>query len=131
MNWYLKVLKQYFDFRGRARRREYWMFTLINTLVTAGLALADLLLFGANFETGEGIILYPIYALLVFIPSLAVAIRRLHDTGRRGWYLFTFFVPILGPFIVIYYLVVDSEAEANRWGENPKKADRFVAGQLA
>ncbi|MFK7803228.1 MAG: DUF805 domain-containing protein [Anaerolineae bacterium] len=131
MNWYLKVFKQYFDFRGRARRKEYWPFTLINAVILGIFMLLDFVIFGANFETGEGIILYPLYAIITFIPGLAVAIRRLHDTGKHGWYLFTAFVPFIGIFILIYYLAQDSERDSNRWGANPKKPEKVMIGQMA
>ena len=131
MTWYLKVFKQYFDFRGRARRKEYWMFTLINTLILLALMFIEFVVLGANPETGEGIIFYPLYTLITFIPGLAVSIRRLHDTGKRGWYLFTMFVPLIGVFILIYYLAQDSERDSNRWGANPKKPVRQMVRQPA
>ncbi|MEM9777168.1 MAG: DUF805 domain-containing protein [Chloroflexota bacterium] len=130
MNWYLKVLKQYFDFKGRARRKEYWMFTLFNLIILAALSVIDFAVLGADVETG-GMILYPLYALIVFIPSLAVGIRRLHDSGRSGWYMFTVFIPVIGSLVLIYFLVQDSEAGDNKWGPNPKKAPQILANQMA
>ncbi|MEM8859197.1 MAG: DUF805 domain-containing protein [Chloroflexota bacterium] len=130
MNWYLKVLKQYFDFKGRARRKEYWMFTLVNVIIFAILAAIDFTVLGADVETG-GMILYPLYALVVMIPSLAVSIRRLHDSGRNGWYILSVFIPIVGGLVLIYFMVQDSEAGDNKWGPNPKKAPQILANQMA
>lgn len=130
MNWYVKVLKQYFDFKSRARRKEYWMFTLVNILILAVLSVIDFVVLGADIETG-GMILYPIYALLVLIPSLAVGVRRLHDSGRSGWNMLTVFIPIIGSLVLIYFLVQDSEVGENKWGANPKKAEPVWANQMA
>jgi uncharacterized membrane protein YhaH (DUF805 family) len=101
MNWYLKVIKQYFDFKGRARRQEYWMFTLISLIITVGISFAKLEMLSS------------MYSFAVLIPTLAVGVRRMHDVGKSGWYL----------LIPIYSLVLacqDSEPKVNKWGENPK-----------
>ena len=84
MDWYLKVLKNYVGFRGRARRKEYWMFILVNIIFTFVLGLLDKML-GWQRAGGEGI-LTTIYGILVFLPWWAVQFRRLHDTGRSGWW---------------------------------------------
>jgi uncharacterized membrane protein YhaH (DUF805 family) len=112
MNWYTGVLKKYLDFSGRAQRMEYWMFTLINVLVMLGLAIVDAVL-GLGF-------LSTIYALGVFIPSLAVAVRRLHDTNRSGWWLLIGLVPLVGLIVLIVFFVQDSQPGANEYGPNPK-----------
>ena len=88
MNWYLKVIKQYANFSGRARRTEYWMFALINSLISIGLMLI------AQFVDQSLSILNIIYSLAVFIPSLAVAIRRLHDVNKSGWMYLLILLPI-------------------------------------
>ena len=80
MDWYLKVLKNYVGFRGRARRKEYWMFILVNIIFTFVLGLLDKML-GWQRAGGEGI-LTTIYGILVFLPWWAVQFRRLHDTDR-------------------------------------------------
>ena len=82
MNWYLEVLKKYADFSGRAQRKEYWYFVLFNVLIAIVLAIIDISLGIANRE-GLGP-LRGIYSLAVLIPSIAVGVRRLHDTGRSG-----------------------------------------------
>ena len=84
MDLYLKVLKNYVGFRGRARRKEYWMFILVNIIFTFVLGLLDKML-GWQRAGGEGI-LTTIYGILVFLPWWAVQFRRLHDTGRSGWW---------------------------------------------
>jgi uncharacterized membrane protein YhaH (DUF805 family) len=119
MNWYIGVLKKYLDFSGRAQRMEYWMFTLINILVMLGLAILDALL-GLGF-------LSTIYALGVFIPSLAVGVRRLHDTNRSGWWLLIALVPLIGLIVLIVFFVQDSQPGANEYGPNPKGAGAGAA----
>tara|TARA_R110002049_G_scaffold65035_1_gene170987 strand:+ start:126680 stop:127042 length:363 start_codon:yes stop_codon:yes gene_type:complete len=108
MNWYLKVLKQYADFNGRARRKEYWMFTLFNLIIIYGSSIIAIAI-----DTPLLSIVGSIYSLAVLIPSLAVGVRRMHDVGKSGWYL----------LIPIYSLILactDSEAGTNKWGPNPK-----------
>ena len=125
MNWYLKVLKQYADFSGRARRKEYWMFTLFNMIIIFILMLV--MVAGIASESGGvsaiGMILYYGYALAVLIPSLAVCVRRLHDIGKSGWYYFLILIPFIGPFILIVWLCLDSQMGENKWGANPKEQD--------
>ncbi|WP_445145146.1 DUF805 domain-containing protein [Dyella sp. Tek66A03] len=114
MEWYLKVLKgHYADFNGRARRKEYWMFTLVNVIVSFVLGLVC------------GLIHVPwlayIYALAVMVPSIAVAARRLHDVGKSGWFMLISFIPLAGLYL-IYVLAQDGEAGNNAYGPNPKRA---------
>ena len=113
MNWYLKCWKQYADFTGRARRTEYWMFTLVNFLISF---LLNLVLVG----TFLGLSFYYIYSLAIFIPSLAVCVRRLHDVGRSGWWYLIGLIPVIGWILLIVWFCTDSQPGANKWGENPK-----------
>lgn len=116
MNWYLKVLKEhYLDFNSRARRTEFWMFTLINILISWGLSLLDLAA-GTTFFT----LISSIYSLLVFIPSIAVSVRRLHDIGKSGWYYLLVLLPIIGWIWLIILFATEGENKPNKWGENPK-----------
>jgi uncharacterized membrane protein YhaH (DUF805 family) len=86
MNWYLEVLNKYAVFEGRARRKEYWFFIFFNVLISMALGIIDRLM--GSFDPGTGLgILSGIYALGVMIPGMAVSVRRLHDTGRSGWWL--------------------------------------------
>ncbi len=114
MNWYLQVLKKYAVFSGRARRKEYWMFVLFNTIIVFVLGFVEGL-FG-----GPGIIAN-IYSLAVLIPSIAVFVRRLHDTGRSGWWFFIGFVPLVGAIVLLVFMVKDSDPGDNQYGPNPKQ----------
>ena len=117
MDWYIKVLKQYFDFSGRARRKEYWFFVLINLLISLGLSIIDSFIGTMNADTGYGL-LSGLYALAVFIPALAVAVRRLHDTSRSGWWLLILFLPLIGLIVLLVFLCQSSHPD-NAYGEAP------------
>ena len=119
MNWYLGVLKKYVVFEGRARRKEYWFFVLFNVLISMGLAIIDRLTGTVDPETGLGV-LSGLYALGVMLPGMAVSVRRLHDTGRCGWWLLITLIPVLGALIFLYFLVLDGDAESNEYGPSPK-----------
>jgi uncharacterized membrane protein YhaH (DUF805 family) len=118
--WYLEVLKKYAVFKGRARRKEYWYFTLCNILVSIVLGFIDAKIGIFGMKAGIGI-LGAIYSLAVFIPSLAVFVRRLHDIGKSGWWFFLGLIPCVGPLILLYFMVKDSENGENRYGANPKE----------
>ena len=120
MNWYLKVLKQYADFKGRARRKEYWMFILFN-IIFGGIAMILDSVFGIAIEgVGYGP-LYGVYALVLFIPGLAVVVRRLHDIGKSGWMLLITLIPLIGAIWLLVLLLTDSKPEENLYGANPKE----------
>lgn len=130
MNWYIKVLKQYVDFGGRARRKEYWMFTLFNAIVSIVLAVIDYILGTASFISSGGPgevsasfnigLLGGIYALAVLLPGLAVAIRRLHDTDRSGWWILIGLIPFVGGIVLLVFFVLEGTRSANRFGADPK-----------
>ncbi|NCC50920.1 MAG: DUF805 domain-containing protein [Spartobacteria bacterium] len=113
MSWYIEVLKKYAVFTGRARRTEYWMFVLFNIII------AGILGFVEGLAGGPGI-LVNVYSLAVLIPSLAVGVRRLHDTGRSGWWLLIGLVPLVGAIVLLIFMVQDSSPDANPYGPNPK-----------
>jgi uncharacterized membrane protein YhaH (DUF805 family) len=115
MEWYLAALKKYADFSGRARRREYWMFILVNLVISCVLA-------GLGYVSNAFSVLSWIYTLGVFIPSFAVAARRLHDTGRSGWWMLIGLIPLLGVIVLIYFFCQDSAPGDNQYGPNPKLA---------
>ena len=124
MKWYLKCLNQYADFSGRARRTEYWMFTLFNmifTLLTLFIgALLGTALFGASGTIIGSMGLYVLYLITIFIPGLSVFIRRLHDTENSGWMFFILLIPLIGSIWVFVLKIMDSKPGENKWGPNPK-----------
>jgi uncharacterized membrane protein YhaH (DUF805 family) len=118
MKWYLHALRNYAVFKGRARRREYWIFELMNSAIT-------LALFGLAVMLGKAghqyfLSLPFLYIAATMIPSLASLIRRLHDTNRSGWWFFISMVPLVGPLILFAMTVTDSNPGENRFGPNPK-----------
>jgi putative ABC transporter len=136
MNWYLHVLKNYATFSGRARRKEYWMFFLFNVLISLGLGVLDVVAgtYSVEYETG---FFSALYSLLVLIPSIAVSVRRLHDTNRSGWWVVISLIPIIGVLVLFVFTCLDSQPGTNRFGVNPKEAasqtlpavetDRFIS----
>lgn len=115
MEWYLKAVRNYAGFSGRARRREYWMFALFNAIIVFVLAMIDRVVFGADTPVLSGL-----YTLAVVIPSVAVAVRRLHDTGRSAWWLLVGLVPVVGGIILLVFYLLDSDAGPNEYGPSPK-----------
>lgn len=112
MEWYLNVVKNnYVNFKGRARRKEYWMFVLINMFIQAALSMLDLLL-NTMFLSG-------IYSLVIILPSLAVLVRRLHDSGKSGLNFLWVFTGI-GAFYVLYLLILEGDVGMNKYGADPK-----------
>ncbi|PIE49069.1 MAG: hypothetical protein CSA39_04460 [Flavobacteriales bacterium] len=120
MNWYLKVLKQYADFNGRARRKEYWMFGLFNMIFAIVAMILDNILGIAIEGVGYGP-LYGLYILAVLIPGLAVSVRRLHDIGKSGWMILIALIPLIGAIWLLVLMVTDSNSGENKYGQNPKK----------
>ena len=113
MNYYLDCLKtKYFCFSGRARRKEYWMFTLFNIVISIILMVVD-----AQMNKN---ILQPVYNLAVLLPALGVSVRRLHDIGKSGWWLLFVFLPIVGPIVLLVFTCLDSKPGENKYGPNPK-----------
>lgn len=119
MNWYLEVLKKYVVFSGRARRKEYWIFGLINLIAFIVLLLIDILIGTFDYESEHGI-LSSIYVLITFLPNLAVSIRRLHDIGKSGWWVMIFLIPIIGQIVLLIFMCTDSQVGDNQFGPNPK-----------
>ena len=119
MNWYLKVFQQYADFKGRARRMEFWMFTLINAIIAFIIAVIERMM-GWNFEESDTGFISSIYSLVVLIPSIAVSVRRLHDVGKSGWMLLLNFIPLIGQIWLLILFITDSLPGSNQYGPNPK-----------
>lgn len=131
MEWMLMPLKRYADFNGRSQRKEYWMFMLLNIIVMFGLGIIGGILgafspdasggmsFGGSLMFG----LIGIYALAVFIPSLAVQVRRFHDQDKSGWFVLIGFIPYIGGLIVFVFMCLDGTKGKNRFGDDPKMSD--------
>lgn len=115
MNWYIQVLKKYATFNGRARRKEYWMFSLINFIVLIALSILDGAL-GTITDSGLGII-STVYGLATFLPSLAVCVRRLHDINKNGWWVLISIIPFVGFIILLVFMCLDSKQDSNKYGE--------------
>lgn len=115
MEWYLAVLKKYAQFDGRARRKEFWMFVLFNLIIAIALGILGSIIHLLAF-------LSPLYSLAVLIPGIAVGARRLHDTGRTGWWLLIGFIPVVGAIVLIVFGVQDSQPGSNEYGPNPKES---------
>ena len=113
IDWFVKCLKNYANFSGRARRKEYWFFVLMQFIILMIAMILDSILFsGPSF-------FYSVVALGLFIPSLAAGVRRMHDTGRSGWLLLISLIPLVG-LLVIFWLASETELKVNKWG-NPTK----------
>jgi uncharacterized membrane protein YhaH (DUF805 family) len=111
MGWYLTVLKKYAVFSGRARRREYWMFILFHLVIAAVLLTVDRVLFDQP-------ILTLIYLVAMIVPTVAVVVRRLHDTGRSGWWYLLNFVPLVG-LVVFVFVCSSGNIGPNEYGPDP------------
>lgn len=113
MQWYLQALRKYADFSGRARRKEYWMFVLFNIIMSFVIVFLEIAIggFGA---------LYGLYTLAVLLPSVAVVVRRLHDTGRSGWWLLIGIIPLIGTIVLFIFMVLEGDVDSNEFGVDPK-----------
>ena len=122
MKYFLYCLQHYADFNGRARRSEYWYFVLFNLIIS--------FVIGFTFGVIAGLLDMPalanlayLWSLAMFIPGLAVSVRRLHDIGRSGWWLLLSLIPLVGSIILIIWCCFDSQPGANQYGSNPKEMD--------
>ena len=129
MEWYLKVMRDnYTNFSGRARRKEYWMFTLVYVIISTGCTVLDNVL-GTVFMMDAGPLgeismgygwAYTICTLIHFIPGLALAVRRLHDVGKSGWFYLIFLIPFIGAVWLLVLFCLEGKKEDNKYGSNPK-----------
>jgi len=122
VSWYIKVLRNYAVFSGRATRTEYWMFVLFNFIFALVASLIDLGIGLLTFGFGLGL-LNILYSLAVLVPGLAVSVRRLHDVGKSGWYLLINLIPIGGPIWFLVLLCTDSQPGDNKYGPYPKNEE--------
>jgi len=116
-----------FVFKGRALRSEYWYFVLFCCLVNLAMELSIGILADEMLRNGLGILglIYILFSLVIIFPNLSVTIRRLHDSGRSGWWVLIAFVPILGALCLLYWMVIKGDEGENRYGPNPLAADDF------
>lgn len=117
MEWYLKVLKNYANFNGRARRKEFWMFILINFLISTGLQIIL-----GMISPELMLIVVGLYSLGVLIPSIAVGVRRLHDINKSGWWYFIGLVPLIGGIWLLVLFATEGTSGENEYGHDPKGA---------
>ena len=129
MEWYLKVMRDnYTNFSGRARRKEYWMFSLVYVIILTGCTVLDNVL-GTVFMMDAGPLgeismgygwAYTICGLLHFIPVLALGVRRLHDLGKSGWFYLILLIPFIGVAWLLIIFCFEGKKEDNKWGPDPK-----------
>lgn len=127
MDWYFKVLRNYVGFSGRARRKEFWMFILVNLVLTGVLSILDKML-GLRIVKDEGL-LTTIYGVLIFLPYWAVQFRRLHDTDRSAWWLLLLLIPIVGWLIILAFNCQNGTPGENRFGSDPKVLDARLVSE--
>lgn len=118
MEYFVKCIKNYATFSGRARRKEYWMFFLF-VLIGQGVCWLLALLLGKI-----GFILPGLFGLFILIPNLAVIVRRLHDLGKGGGWIFIVLVPVIGQIWFLILMLTAGESNANRFGPDPKAGDK-------
>ena len=125
MKYWTEAINKYANFSGRTRRREFWYFILwqaIFGLTIAALAILAQTLDGDIVAANVVRVFGDLFALLTLIPTLAISVRRLHDTGKPGWLALLAFIPLAG-IVVLLFCLRDSEPRFNRWGPNPKAID--------
>ena len=116
----VNVFQNYANFSGRARRSEYWYFTLFIFLVSAVLSGLNAAVFGTDAQMTIFTVIQSLFALATLIPSIAVTVRRLHDIGKSGWFYFLILIPVVGSIILLVWECKDSEPGTNVYGPNPK-----------
>ncbi|PZS13922.1 MAG: DUF805 domain-containing protein [Pseudonocardiales bacterium] len=114
------VLSQYVGFSGRARRSEYWWFFLFNMIIAIAVSIVDAAI--------GSMILGIVVTLVLLLPGIAVTLRRLHDTGRTGWWIFIAAVPIIGAVVLIVFACQDSQPGDNQYGPSPKYGSSAYGG---
>jgi uncharacterized membrane protein YhaH (DUF805 family) len=125
MEWMLMPLKRYADFSGRSRRKEYWMFVL-GLVILYAIVAVPFALMGASGEANPGLfggiggLLIVVAALALFIPSLAVQVRRFHDQDKSGWFVLLGLIPFVGGLIVLVFMCLEGTRGPNRFGPDPK-----------
>lgn len=119
MTWFVTALKRYADFSGRSRRKEYWMFVLFAFVISLGLGFIDGVIGTYDEAAGVGL-LSGLFTLGVFVPSLSVTARRLHDIEKSGWLQLLFLIPLVGWILWLVWMTRESNGGANQYGPDPK-----------
>lgn len=127
MNWVKTVFRKYATFQGRAQRAEYWYFVLFYVIVYMVLGFLDGSLSRPANEPSWGL-LSGVFALATLVPSIAVSVRRLHNTNRSGWWMLVMFVPLIGQLVMLIFMVLDGTPGDNRFGSNPKQQTAALPG---
>lgn len=131
MDWYLKVVRDNFaNFKGRARRKEFWMFVLFNLIFDIVVMIADNII-GTTFKVGSGYYaismpygwFFLLYSLAVIIPGIAVSVRRLHDIGKSGGWIFISLIPFIGAIWLLVLFVLEGDLNPNTYGVSPKSVN--------
>ena len=116
MNYFIEcITTKYADFSGRARRQEYWMFALFYVLLYIIISFVV-----SAFPESVASLVLLAFVLGLFIPCLSALVRRLHDTGRSGWWVLLQIIPVIGPIVIFIFCVLDGEPTDNEYGPNPK-----------
>jgi uncharacterized membrane protein YhaH (DUF805 family) len=137
MTWFVKCMRQYADFRGRAQRAEYWVFNLVLLVAMAVCQVLDWWLFGVSLNPFTVPATGTLFAvqigwvgllvtLVTLVPSFAVQARRLHDTDRSGWWMLLVLLPVVGWIGLWVLSALDGERHANRYGPDPKRVAQLV-----
>ncbi|MFC0005044.1 DUF805 domain-containing protein [Micromonospora siamensis] len=124
------VFSNYASFGGRARRSEYWWFALFSWVVSIVASVLDGA-FGTQMGSGSLGVIGLIVTLALLLPSIAVAVRRLHDTNRAGWWLLIALIPLVGAIVLIVFFAMEGTRGENRFGADPKTASYGVAPGIA
>lgn len=135
MEWMIMPLRKYARFTGRSRRKEYWMFLLFVIVVAIVLSILDAALglgggldhqadlgegaASASFNANGGVLTL-IFYVAILIPSIAVAVRRLHDIDKSGWWILIGLVPLIGAIVLLVFYCTDGTRGPNRFGADPK-----------
>lgn len=122
MEWATLPLKKYADFSGRARRKEYWMFALLLIVVSFVLGIVEGVV-GLTGMVGPYGPLSALFMLAIIVPSIAVGVRRLHDTGRSGWWMLIGLVPFIGAIVLLVFYVLEGTRGPNEYGPDPKEGE--------
>jgi uncharacterized membrane protein YhaH (DUF805 family) len=137
MEWMIMPLRRYADFQGRSRRLEYWMFVLGTTLFFF-LMLMLTIMIGIGTRSGSGTspvtgvfaVLFVLTMLALFIPTLAVIVRRFHDQDKSGWMVLLWFIPYVGGIVIFVFMCMDGTRGENSYGPDPKGDNQEALAEM-